>query len=76
MVKMLPTLSAETIEAISKVLDELTNSEITHELQKVGIVDHSPGITHTGSSHLPAGFLVFTMNTPTIKTYLIVQTQF
>ena len=40
MVKMLPTLSAETIEAISKVLDELTNSEITHELQKVGIVDH------------------------------------
>ena len=42
---MLPTLSAETIEAISKVLDELTNSEITHELQKVGIVDHSPGIT-------------------------------
>lgn len=39
----LPPLSAETIEQISKVLDELTNSEITHELNKVGIADVSKG---------------------------------
>lgn len=45
MASNLPPLSPETIEAISKIFDELSNSEITHELQKVGIPDVSMGIT-------------------------------
>lgn len=36
-------LSAETLKLISKVLDELTNSEITHALKKVNLSDPSKG---------------------------------
>lgn len=45
MASNIPPLSAETIEQISKVLDELTNSEITHELRKVNLPDPSNGTT-------------------------------
>ena len=38
-------LGPETLEQISKVLDELTNSEITHELKKVCLTDPSYGET-------------------------------
>lgn len=38
-------LSTETLEQISKVLDELSNSEITHELKKVNLTDPSKGFT-------------------------------
>lgn len=39
MAKDLSPLSASVIEGISKILDELTGSEITHELAKVHLVD-------------------------------------
>lgn len=45
MASNIPPLSAETIEQISKVLDELKNSEITHELKKVNLPDPSNGVT-------------------------------
>lgn len=45
MASNIPPLSAETLEQISKVLDELTNSEIAHELKKVNLPDPSNGFT-------------------------------
>lgn len=69
----LPPLSAETIVEISKVLDELTNSEISHELDKVGLTDVSKGatkwirihdafVTYQNTKHKSDAILLFCVN--------------